>query len=154
MVNSFGSNTRTYGDVHFVTQKYEKTVKGLQFPVKTTNTGGMFSRNFNEEAIKDGLLQLIMTQRGERPMRYDYGTTLRASVFAPLDSQTVSDLRNSIQTAIEKYEPRVIIRELNVVPVTENSQINVELVFSPKDNVFFSDRIALTVDSQGVRLNG
>jgi phage baseplate assembly protein W len=154
MVNPFGSNTKTYGDVHFVTKQYEKTVKGLQFPVKVNNTGGMFARNFNEEAIKDGLIQLLMTQRGERPMRYDYGTTLRASVFAPLDSQTVSELRNSIQTAIQKYEPRVVIRELNVVPVTDNSQINVELVFSVKDNVFFTDRIALTVNSQGVQLNG
>ena len=144
----------TYGDLQFATTSKTQTVKGLQFPVKTSNTGGMFGRNFNEEAIKDGLIQLIMTQRGERPMRLDYGTDLRSSVFGALDAKTVSNLRTTILAAIERYEPRVIVRSFEIIPDDANSSISMKLAFSIRDNVFYTDQIYLTVDSKGVTING
>lgn len=154
MPSEFGNSQGTYGDLNFVTTKQTKTVNGLKFPVKTSNTGGMFARNVDAQAIKDGLLQLIMTQNGERPMRYDYGTALRRSVFAPLDSTTVSDLTASIQNAINTYEPRVIIRVLEVIPDEATSSLSINLVFSIKNDVFHTQQIALTVDARGVQVNG
>tara|TARA_R100000008_G_scaffold86630_1_gene80553 strand:+ start:413 stop:853 length:441 start_codon:yes stop_codon:yes gene_type:complete len=144
----------SYGDLAFGTIKSENTIKGLEFPVKTTNTGGMFSRSFNSHCIRDGLLQLIMTQRGERPMRLDYGTSVRTSVFAPLNSNTVSNIRQSILTAISKYEPRVVIKTLEVTPNDAESSIAISLVFSVKGDVFFTDQISLVVNSAGVQVNG
>lgn len=144
----------SYGDLSFVTKKDQTPVKGVEFPVKTTSTGGIFSRNFNEESVKDGLIQLILTQRGERPMRYDYGTDVRASVFAPMDALLVENLRESISSAIERYEPRVVVRDLDVVADEQNSSIQIKLVFSMKDNVFFTDQIYFTVNPQGVEIDG
>lgn len=144
----------SYGDLSFVTKKDQNPVKGIEFPVRSTSTGGIFSRNFNEQSVKDGLIQLIMTQRGERPMRYDYGTDVRGSVFAPMDSLLVSNLESSIRNAIDRYEPRVVIRDLQVISDEQNSSIDIKLVFSMKDNVFFSDQVYLTVNPQGVEING
>jgi len=144
----------SYGDLSFVTKKDQNPVKGIEFPVRSTSTGGIFSRNFNEQSVKDGLIQLIMTQRGERPMRYDYGTDVRGSVFAPMDSLLVSNLESSIRNAIDRYEPRAVIRDLQVIPDEQNSSIDIKLVFSMKDNVFFSDQVYLTVNPQGVEING
>jgi phage baseplate assembly protein W len=154
MVNEFGSGKRTYGDLSFVTKDSTRTVKGLQFPVNTSNTGGMFARNFDAEAIKDGLIQLIMTQQGERPMNYTYGTILRNAVFAPLDGQLISEINSSIETAIRRFEPRVSIRTLQVTPNEENSGVDISLVFSIKDDVFSTQTINLTVNAQGAQING
>jgi len=154
MVNQFGSGKRTYGDLNFVTRSDKRTVKGLQFPVNTSNTGGMFARNFDAEAIRDGLIQLIMTQRGERPMNHAYGTILRNAVFAPLDGQLISDIKSSIDTAIRRFEPRVAIRTLQVVPNEPASGVDISLVFSIKDDVFSSQTINLTVNAQGAQING
>lgn len=154
MVSEFGSGKGTYGDLSFVTKNSKRTVKGLQFPVSTSNTGGMFARNFDAEAIKDGLIQLLMTQQGERPMNYSYGTILRNSVFAPLDGQLISEIKTSIETAIKRFEPRVSIRTLQVTPNEETSGVDIALVFSIKDNVFSTETINLTVNTQGVQING
>ena len=89
----------SYGDLTFITTDFDTTVKGIAWPASTSSTGGMFSRNYNEEAVKDGLIQLLLTQRGERPMRLDFGTDLRKSVFSPFDSATVEGLRKSILSA-------------------------------------------------------
>jgi len=144
----------SYGDVSFVTTDDTSSIKGLQFPVKTTNTGGMFSRNLDARSIKEGLLQLLMTQRGERPMRLDFGTDVRTSVFAPMDSQLITSLRQSILSAIDLYEPRVIVRDLQISPDEANSRVTIELAFSIKNNVFYKDTIVLTVDNRGVQING
>lgn len=153
MLNEFGSGKRTYGDLSFVTKDSARTVKGLQFPISTSNTGGMFARNFDAEAIKDGLIQLIMTQQGERPMNYTYGTILRNAVFAPLDGELISEINSSIETAIRRFEPRVTIRTLQVTPNEENSGVDISLVFSLKDDVFSTQKINLTVNAQGAQIN-
>ena len=144
----------SYGDLQFVTTNTVHAVKGLAWPCRVENTGGMFSINYNETSIKDSLIQLILTQRGERPMRLDYGTDLRSSVFAPMDAQTIEGLETSIKTAIERYEPRVLIRSFTLSPSEETSEMNLELAFSVKDNVFSTDGIYLTVNTQGVVING
>ena len=144
----------SYGDLQFATTSKAHALRGLAWPCRTTNTGGMFARNYNETSVKDSLIQLILTQRGERPMRLDYGTDLRASVFAPMDSQTMEALENSIVTAVARYEPRVIVRSFKLNPREETSEMYLELAFSMKDNVFATDGIMLTVSTQGVIING
>ena len=152
MANEFGTGTGSYGDLSFVTKNDKQTIKGMQYPVRTSNTGGTFARNFDVEAIRDGLVQLIMTQKGERPMRADFGTITRAAVFAPLDAQLLSDIETSIRDAIDRYEPRVTLRGLSVLP-TDESSINVDLEFSIKGGVLSIQRLNLTVNSQGVEIN-
>ena len=81
----------SYGDLQFTTTSNAHAVRGLAWPCRVSNTGGMFARNYNETSIKDALIQLILTQRGERPMRLDFGTD-----FTPfcVRSYGRSDLRN------------------------------------------------------------
>tara|TARA_R110002110_G_scaffold212570_9_gene425534 strand:- start:182 stop:523 length:342 start_codon:yes stop_codon:yes gene_type:complete len=113
----------------------------------------MFSVNFNESSVREGLIQLLLTSRGERPMRLDYGTDLRASIFAPLDSVTIDNMRTTIKTAIDIYEPRVIVRSLDISS-SEASELNLSLVFSMRENVFSTQGIYLTINNQGAVING
>jgi len=142
----------SYGDIKFATRSDRKSIKGLAWPFKTTNTGGMCSNNYNEECVRQGLIQLLLTSRGERPMRLDYGTELRRSVFAPFDGTTISDLRSSVLDAISKYEPRVIVKSFVITPYEETSRIDIDLEFSLKTSVLSLEQILLRVDSQGVTL--
>lgn len=144
----------SYGDLTFATKSSTRTIKGLEFPCRPTNTGGFFSRQLNEDSIKAGLLQLLMTQRGERPMRLDYGTDLRRSVFAPLDSATISNMKSSILAAVERYEPRVAVSRFEIVPKTDNSQVDIIMVFNLKGDVLRKTVISLTVNENGVEING
>jgi phage baseplate assembly protein W len=144
----------SYGDIKFATRGGRKSIKGLEWPVRAANTGGMFSNNYNENAVKDGLIQLLLTSRGERPMRLDFGTNLRASVFEPLDGATVSDLKSSVLDAIAKYEKRVVIRSFDIHPDISTSRLDIDLVFSLKSDVLSHHQILLSVDTQGVSING
>lgn len=142
----------SYGDIKFATRGDRKSIKGLAWPFKTTNTGGMCSNNYNEECVRQGLIQLLLTSRGERPMRLDYGTELRRSVFAPFDGTTISDLRSSVLDSISKYEPRVIVKSFVITPYEDTSRIDIDLEFSLKSSALSFHHIQLRVDSQGVTL--
>lgn len=153
MISEFGSGRRTYGDLNFVTTNTKNTVKGLQFPLNVSNTGGMFARNTDIEAIKDGLIQLIMTQNGERPMNYAYGTNVRGAVFEPLDAATIDGITTSIDTAIRRFEPRIMIKSLRVVENVQESGVDIGLTYAMRDGVFSVQTLKLTVNSQGGRVN-
>ena len=62
-----------------------------------------------EQIIKNDLLQLILTNPGERVMRPDWGTPLRTSVFEPITTGSLRKLRSDIVDAINRWEPRVSV---------------------------------------------
>ena len=136
----------TYGNFAFkTTEDLSKRVIGVAFPVKETNTGGLFSASYDLINLRSGLIQLLLTRRGERVMMPDYGTDARELVFDPLDGGTTSRLEIQIKNAIAKYLPQIIINKLSVVPTEKTSSLTVLLLFSTKENITQNQRFGLTI---------
>jgi hypothetical protein len=100
-------------------------------------------------ALKAGLIQLILTRRGERVMMPDFGTDIREAVFAPLDMSTAATLGSQISTTISKYEKRVILKNLDVVPDESNNTLSIALTFSVKENILGSASLNISVTQRG-----
>lgn len=89
--------------------------KGVRFPFQfTQRTGGVFkgtSVSASEEVqhITESILQILGTAIQSRVIRRDFGSELRGIVFEPNDPALDTLLDYMIRTAIEKWEPRVII---------------------------------------------
>lgn len=81
----------------------------------------------DERLIKNDLIQLLLTVPGERVFRPDFGTTIKPTLFEPIDEFTLNNIRESIVDAIGKYEPRVIINDVQVVPTADNNLIDIKL---------------------------
>ena len=75
---------------------------------------GVVSRQVDEKLIKNDLLQLLLTSPGDRVMRPSFGTGIRKFVFEPITSDTIDTLRQSIQDAIDAYEPRVTVTNIDI----------------------------------------
>ena len=142
-----------YGDYAFKTLEEESsTVKGLDFPVSESNTGGLFSKSYDLLNIRAGLIQLILTRRGERVMLPDFGTDIRETIFEPLDGTTVTELKTQISTAIDKYAPEVIINLLEITPDNATQTISIKLVFSTKNNISKNYTMGLLVSEKGASI--
>lgn len=130
--------------------QYQKTenrddILGLAFPMRLDGIGGVLTQSENLGALKDGVIQLIMTSRGARVMRPDYGTDLRKSMFEPMDSASIATLRAQISDTIAKYEPRVVLQQLNVFPQDELNTLTVQLVLSTKNDLLTTTNVEITV---------
>ena len=88
------------------------SVIGYNFPF--LNESNVLSPQADERIIKNDLKQLLLTRPGERVMRPDFGTPIRDTVFEPLDNPTLVILRNGIKSAIDRFEPRVRVREIKL----------------------------------------
>ena len=98
-------------DISFLTTSKTTRLNGIAFPV-IEGTGGYFTKTDGAETVMSGLKQLLLTHKGERVMRPDFGTSLRKSVFEQYTPALKLKLREEIKSTIAKYEPRINILDL------------------------------------------
>lgn len=132
-------------NLEYVKKPSFSTIKGLAFPMRNDGIGGFATANENLGCLRDGVIQLILTARGARVMRPDYGTDIRKAVFEVLDDTLLETLRGQIIQTIETYEPRVIVKRLDVTPKEELSQLHIELLISTKDDILNEQQIEILV---------
>lgn len=94
---------------------------------------GFLAKVTNEEAVKQSIRQIIFTNKGERPYNPGFGSTVKSSLFNPLDSITIIAIKDSITESINNFEPRAILNEVIVIPDENNNGIFVEIVFGIKN---------------------
>jgi phage baseplate assembly protein W len=73
-----------------------------------------------EQTVRQALLMLLSTRPGERIMRPQYGCDLHRLMFEPNDETTAGIVIFEVRRAIERWEPRVEILELDAGPDPED----------------------------------
>ena len=68
----------------------------------------------DEEDIAQSLYILLSTYPGERITNLQYGCDLRQMVHEPINSSTAATIRDIIELAVLKYEPRVDLDEIQI----------------------------------------
>ncbi len=91
----------------------KKKFIGLQYPLVKTSRGTFAQKNGIDQ-IKADLLQLLLTNPGERCMLPNYGTPLRKLLFEPNDSILESEAKAMIVRSITTWEPRIVIDNIEV----------------------------------------
>jgi len=86
---------------------------GLQYPLVKTPRGIMAQKN-GVDQIKADLLQLLLTNPGERVMLPNYGTPLRELFFDQNDRSMETRARNMISESILAWEPRIVVQNIKV----------------------------------------
>jgi phage baseplate assembly protein W len=104
----------------------EKKFLGCPYPIiKTPN--GLLPSQFGVNQIKADLLQLLLTNPGERVMLPEYGTPLRRLVFEPNDRGLANKARNMIIDSINKWEPRIAVQQIEVqAPINDKTSLNAD----------------------------
>ena len=82
-----------------------------------------------DAAVKQAILNLLLTQKGERIYDREYGSDLKSHLFEPLDFGTAGSIKDNISKTIDTYEPRVSIETLLVEPNLESNGFDVRLDF-------------------------
>jgi len=93
-------------------------------------------------AIKQAIVSLLLTNKGERLMNPKYGSDIRSYLFEPLDYGTAAQIKGNIQSTIDRFEPRISISELKCVPNYNDNGFDVEMTYIIRG----SDEPPVTVD--------
>jgi len=80
-------------------------------------------------AIKQAIVNLLLTNKGERPFNPDYGSNIRSYLFEPLDYGTAAQIELSITSTIAKFEPRINVRSIDIYPNYDNNSFDVDMTY-------------------------
>lgn len=83
----------------------------------------------NEDAVKQSILNILLTNRGERLFNSSFGSDINLLLFENITPQTTTTLINFIKTSIENYEPRAQLIDVVASPLEEQNAYSVTIVF-------------------------
>ncbi len=80
---------------------------GMKFPPQINRATGRFVTVSEEESVKESIYLILMTQRGERPLREDFGSNLLNYTFMDMSLTRINMLIRTLKDQIMNQEPRV-----------------------------------------------
>ncbi len=81
------------------------------------NAPGVFYSTYTtKDQIKSNLVNLLLTDTGERLMNPNFGTLLRRFLFEGITDSNIESLKESVLNSIAIYVPEVAVLELIISP--------------------------------------
>ena len=93
-------------------------------------TGSLLVRK-NNDAVKQGVRNLVLTGFYERPYRPDFGCNIRQRLFELIGPATEMGVKNDIETAFENYITRAVLLDVEVFTNIDGNALNVSIVYRP-----------------------
>ena len=99
----------------------------------------------DDNAIKQAVKNLVLTQNFERPFHSEIGSSLRSLLFEPATPMTKEILRKTISDTITNFEPRVDLIDVEIRYTLDDTAVDVRIIFKIR-NTFTPIDVNLTLE--------
>ncbi len=100
---------------------------GWKFPPRL-DARGRIELAHQEQDVEEAIKIILLTNKGERPMRPEFGSELHRLQFAPNDGATAGLARRYVQESLARWEPRIEVMEINAGPDPGNpARLNIDI---------------------------
>lgn len=101
---------------------------GFGFPFGVHEVTGRFRMSSAEDNIRESVQVILMTEKGERAMRPEFGCGLKKYVYETMDYGILVRIEDEVKTALERWEPRITDVDVQAVPSEgEENQIQIKI---------------------------
>jgi phage baseplate assembly protein W len=87
---------------------------GINYPIQRSSDGYFDKTYTTIEHTKSNIINVLSTKQGERIGRPQFGTNLEELLFEPMSERLEANIRQEINSAIERSLPYVNVLNLNV----------------------------------------
>ena len=91
---------------------------GVYFPIQVDRATGKMKTVSLEEDIRQAISIILMTRKGERVMRPNFGCNIYDYAFDTTDYTTLVQMQNAVRNALIRWEPRITDIKVHI----DNSQ--------------------------------
>ena len=81
-------------------------------------------------AIKQAIVNVLLTNKGERLMNPRYGSDIRRFLFEPLDYGTGFQIKANIRDTLDRFEPRISVLDIKCTPNFDDNGFDVVLQYN------------------------
>ena len=101
---------------------------GVQIPFESP---AVFVSNYQtKDAIKNNLINYLLTGQGERYLNVSFGSGIRNLLFEQITEQVVEELEDRIRTEIALNFSKVEVKTLVVEPQPDRNQVTIYFTYS------------------------
>ena len=83
----------------------------------------------NESAIARSVRNIVFTTPGEKFFDEAFGSRISKALFENINDISASIIRGEITNSLQRYEPRVNVREVEVEPNFDQNEFNVSIIY-------------------------
>jgi phage baseplate assembly protein W len=110
---------------------------GIRFPFGDSLFGDFLRMTKSpEEEVRVNLLHLILTTKGSRYFKPDFGTRIYYFIFDPNDTLTHNDIEDDIRNAVKKYIPNLTITNITILTGDALLENNVKIKDDENYNLY------------------
>jgi hypothetical protein len=103
--------------------------RGGKFPPATDERGGVATTSA-EDKIRESILIILGTSKGERVMRPDFGCDIHEFTFAVANANTLTMMRSAVRETLIRFEPRIDVMEVEVsTERIESGRVDIRLQY-------------------------
>ena len=100
--------------------------KGFAFPLGVDPVTGRMKMAEYEEDIRQAIYIILMTRKGERVMRPEFGCDIHNYSFSGADYESLYGIEEAVREALILWEPRITDVEVNAY-AAEAGKLNIEI---------------------------
>ena len=117
------------------------TYSDIESNIKLNKLSG-YKVVYDAEAIRNSLLNIFLIQKGEVAGKPAFGNPINLQVFDLFNFFTRQNMEDAIANTIQRYEPRINLSKVDVVPLPEYNRIIIQISYSYKvDDTVLFDRL-------------
>jgi len=83
----------------------------------------------NEQAIARSIRNIVFTFPGEKFFDESFGSDVSRSLFENIDDLSAETMRDQIEESINRFEPRVNLRKVKVLPDFDNNAYEAIVIY-------------------------
>ncbi|MBD2359080.1 GPW/gp25 family protein [Tolypothrix sp. FACHB-123] len=106
---------------------------GWAFPLRLNLQGGI-QLTSEEQKVKESIWIILRTGVGERVYRPNFGSRLSELAFAPMNNDTLIQIRMYVLEALEVWEPRITVDRVITEPDPVRGRVDINIIYRLKDN--------------------
>ena len=103
---------------------------GVSLPFNGPNNKPFNSTYSTKDQIKSNLINLILTNKGERIFNPEFGADLKRVLFEGITETTNNTIQRLIADSISIFQPDVILDEVTILSDTDNNSLSITIKYS------------------------
>jgi uncharacterized protein len=114
--------------------------RGWSYPIAPNASRVDVTLAEHAEDIRQAVLIILQTGRGERVMRPDFGAGLDDFLFEPINTTTLALLQHRVEQSLITWEPRIRVETIDVQSnASEQGRIDIRIEYSVRTtNTFYN----------------
>ena len=106
---------------------------GIKFPMQVNKATGRVMMSNNEQSVKESVYIILMTQKGERFTRKNFGSNLLSYTFMDTSITRINMMAREIEQIILEQEPRISSVDVDVEPKLDKGCLIVKIDYLVAD---------------------